>query len=163
MEEYYKVSVSVKDISIDLESHDKEWLEKKISEFKIHDYLEGKQTIIAKKEEKTSVQNIDSVSKNKYSSKVEFYKNIIKEKKITSRPDIATFFVYYLEKIQKQEQVTSSDIKGCFREIGYPNWNGINIADSLGKAKKKAFLNNVNDLWSLTITGEDFVLNTISE
>jgi hypothetical protein len=36
------------------------------------------------------------------------------------------------------------------------------MTDVLLKAKKIAFLNYVNKLWSLTTTGEDFVLNNIT-
>ncbi len=74
-----------------------------------------------------------------------------------------TFFIYYLSKIEEKSDIQSSDVKELFREVGYPGWNKINIPDALRQAKKKAFLNSVGNNWFLTITGEDFVLNTISE
>jgi hypothetical protein len=36
------------------------------------------------------------------------------------------------------------------------------MADILNQSKRKALLNSVNSQWSLTITGEDFVLNTMT-
>lgn len=93
----------------------------------------------------------------------EFYRKYIHDGKVSSRPDIATFFIYYLEKIKENEEVTSTDVKDCFNKVQYPGWNKINIGDVLNKAKKKAFLNSVGNQWSLTITGEDFVLNNLSE
>lgn len=92
----------------------------------------------------------------------EFYKTYIKPKKITARPDIAVFFVYYLEKILKKETVPTADVTQCFADVSYPGYNNLNMTDILNQAKRKALLNNVNKLWSLTITGEDFVLNTLS-
>jgi hypothetical protein len=81
---------------------------------------------------------------------------------VTSRPDMAVFFVYYLSKIEKRDSIKSSDVLECFANIAYPNYNKINIADILGKAKRKALLNNVKQQWSLTLTGEDFVLGFIT-
>ena len=161
--EHYKLSIAIGDISIEVSSHDKEWTEKKIKELSIEQFI------------KTKPKDIESIkskeeSKTKESSKIinsmsvaEFFRQYIHQKKITSRPDISTFFVYYLSKIKKIEQITSTEIKNCYKESGYPSWNNINVPDVLLKAKKKAFLNNVNDLWMLTITGEDFVLNAIAE
>ena len=74
-----------------------------------------------------------------------------------------TFFVYFLSKIEGKSDIQSSDIKELFRQVQYPGYNTINITDALRQAKKRAFLNSVGNNWFLTITGEDFVLNTISE
>jgi hypothetical protein len=161
--EHYKLVITVGDFSIELSSHDKEWTEKKIKELSIEQLVKIKpkdiESIKIKNEskEKEPIKILNSISEGEY------YKKYIKEKKIVSRPDIATFFVYYLSKIKKIERITTAEVKNCFKEIGYPNWNNINVTDALTKAKKKAFLNNVNELWMLTITGEDFVLNVIAE
>lgn len=93
----------------------------------------------------------------------EFYRNYIHSKDIKSRPDIVTFFIYFLSKIEERGDIQSSDVKELFRQVGYPGWNKINITEALRQAKKKAFLNSVGNNWFLTITGEDFVLNTMSE
>jgi hypothetical protein len=92
----------------------------------------------------------------------EFYRQYVKENKITSRPDIAVFMVYFLEKILKKDEITTGDIAKCFGDISYPNFNKLNMTDILNQGKRKALLNYVNNLWKLTLTGEDFVLNAIS-
>ncbi len=70
---------------------------------------------------------------------------------------------YHLFKnILKKDSIRTSDIVQCFADVSYPSYNKLNITDILSKAKKKALLNNVNNLWSLTITGEDFILNTMT-
>ena len=83
--------------------------------------------------------------------------------RVNSQPDITTFFIYYLERIQGNKEFGPNDIKALFKNVGYPNANKINISEALSKAKKKAFLNNFDNQWTLTITGEDFVLNAMSE
>jgi hypothetical protein len=161
--EHYRISFSGDGHSIELSSHEKEWVEKKMKEFGIEAMLkekpEPKKAGIKHEEEKTEPQAeiLTSMTES------EFYRKYVKEKKIESRPDICTFFVYYLSKIKKLEQITTNEVRNCFKEIGYPNWNTINITDSLSKAKKKAFLNNINDVWLLTMTGEDYVINLITE
>ena len=161
--EHYKLIVTVGDISIELSSHDKEWTEKKIKEFSILQFVKITPENIDSRKMKEESKIKDPIKTMNFMTEGEFYRKYIKEKKIVSRPDISTFFVYYLSKIKKVEQITTAEIKNCFKEISYPNWNKINVTDALTKAKKKAFLNNINELWILTITGEDFVLNSIAE
>jgi hypothetical protein len=92
----------------------------------------------------------------------EFYRTYI-HGKITSRPDIATFFVYYLEKIKKADSITSGDVREIFRQAQYSGWNKVNVPAALLRAKKKAFLNSVGNHWSISISGEDFILNNLKK
>lgn len=117
-------------------------------------------TANAQSDSKTSKQ-VETSSVSKISIN-EFYKNYISGK-ITSRPEIVTFFVYYLSKSTDKKEFAPAEIKDLFKQVGYPNWNGINISDTLSQSKKRAFLNNYNSLWSLSMTGEDFVLNKLAE
>jgi hypothetical protein len=75
---------------------------------------------------------------------------------------MSVFFIYYLQKIRKKDRIKTADVAQCFKDISYPNWNNINVTDTLASAKKRALLNYVNKLWSLTTTGEDYILNTIA-
>ncbi|MBK7230307.1 MAG: hypothetical protein IPH97_15880 [Ignavibacteriales bacterium] len=157
--EHYKIAVKKGEYNIEVSSHDQKWVEDKIKTYKsFFEDLPNKPIENIGKVQTTfteKAQNLESISIN------EFYKKFIAGK-VSSRPEIATFFVYYLTKSKNQKEFNSAEIKEQFREVGYPAWNGINIADTLNQAKKRALLNNFNSQWSLSLTGEDFILNKIS-
>ena len=162
--EHYKLLVSQQGVTIEISSHDKDWVEKKEKEYK----KEIEAILITTPVKKITKQSHETSSKEELTISPsitinEFYRKYIHGGKVKSQPDIATFFIYYLEKIQGNKEFNSNDVKTLFKIVGYPNANNINISDALAKAKKKAFLNNFDNQWSLTITGEDFVLNTMSE
>jgi len=90
----------------------------------------------------------------------EFYRKYVQ--KIKSRPSIAVFFVYYLQKMCKKDKIITADVMKCFKDILYPNWNKLNFTDILNSAKRRALVNYVHKLWSLTTTGEDYVLNSVT-
>lgn len=159
--EHYKIEIS-KD-SIGISSHDKQWVEDKVVEFKnliehLKKYHEKSLSHPVSEDTRTSQKK--SISSNMPIN--EFYRKYI-HSKIKSRPDIATFFIYYLTKVENKNNVNVSEIKDIFKDVQYPGWNKLNITDILNNAKKKALLNSVGGQWSLTITGEDFILNSISE
>ena len=162
--EHYKILVSIG--SIEISSHDKAWVEAKEKK-----YMDAITNLLSRadvfvKREDLKGKEFSTQLKAKKIGKIpvnEFYRNYIHSKDIKSRPDISTFFVYYLSKVEEKSEIQSSDVKDLFREVGYPGWNKINITEALRQAKKKAFLNSVGNNWFLTITGEDFVLNTMSE
>ena len=158
MEHKYRVSFRIGDASFDIESTDLAWLESKEKNY------------VAKLLDKAS-QLIKSAEHNDRDKSAflpqnltinEFYKNYIKANKVTARPDIAVFFVYYLEKILKKEIIKTADVVQCFADVSYPNFSKLDIGDILNQAKRKALLNYVNNHWLLTITGEVFVLNNIT-
>jgi hypothetical protein len=157
MAENYRISYTVGKSSFDIESTDKAWLESKEQEY-LKKIAETPQPhrVASDDAQTSSVAIPQNLTIN------EFYKKYIKPNKITGRPDIAVFFIYYLEKISKRDSIKTSDIVQCFADVSYPAYNKLNMTDVLNQAKKKALLNNVNSLWSLTITGEDFVLNTMT-
>jgi len=160
MEHNYRISHRIGDSSFEIESTDKEWFDKKEIE-----YLSKLSEQPAKHQkgfdnELSFVEKKESFPPNLTIN--EFYRQILKSSKVTSRPEMAVFFVYYLSKISKKDSIKTSDVLECFAEISYPNYNKINMTDILSKAKRKALLNNVNNQWSLTITGEDYVLNFIT-
>lgn len=163
--EHFKLAFSFEGKKIVISSHDQSWVEKKEKEYK--EEITKILSSIISEPEKVDFTNLNRQEKNIQDinpsiSVNEFYRTFLHETKITSRPEIATFFVYYLVRIKKQEEISPNDIKICFKDSGYPGWNKINISDVLSKAKKKAFLNFHNNQWSLTITGEDYVLNSMS-
>lgn len=154
MEHKYRISVQMGDSGFEVESTDLQWLESKEKEY------------LDKLKEKPSRSVPPPPG---YESPVlpqnltinEFYKKYIKSN-ITARPDIAVFFVYFLQNILKKETIKTSDVAQCFADVSYPNYNKLNFTDILNQGRRKALLNNVNNLWSLTITGEDFIINTIT-
>jgi len=159
METKYRISFQMGTIKFDIESTDQNWLEAKEKQYLEKYFKEPLLKMefpggVPKEEKFVSIS--PSISVN------EFYRQYVKENKITSRPDIAVFMVYFLEKILKKDEITTGDIAKCFGDISYPNFNKLNMTDILNQGKRKALLNYVNNLWKLTLTGEDFVLNAIS-
>jgi hypothetical protein len=157
MEHKYRISFTVGGSAFDIESTDLAWLEGKEKEY------------LAKLSERPSQPTGSGIQVHAIGTVVaqnltinEFYKKYIKPNKITARPDIGVFFVYFLEKVLKKDTITTVDVMQCFADVSYPNYNKLNVADILNQGRRKALLNNVNKLWSLTITGEDFVLNIIT-
>lgn len=157
MEHKYRISVRMGDVSFDVESTDIKWVEskerdylKKLSDKSVRRVPEDEGGTV----ETRSPEVVPKMTLN------EFYRRYVK--KIKSRVSIAVYFVYYLEKIRKTGKIKTGDVTGCFRGIGYPNWNRINMSDTLASAKRRALVNCVNKLWSLTTTGEDYVFNAIA-
>ena len=157
--EHYKLVIG--NGNVEISSHDKEWVEKKEKE-----YIDKLGSVTIKKGEINPTSGTSKLEGNNVAPSSmpinEFYRKFV-HSKIKSRPDITTFFVYYLTKIQKNNEISPLDIKNLYKQVQYPNWNKLNIADMLNKAKKKALLNSISGQWSLTITGEDFVLNNMSD
>jgi hypothetical protein len=163
MEQNYRISFQVGETKFEIESTDKEWLEKKEKEYLGQILEKEKMRTDAKMEERfTEKSSMQSLSIPQHLTINEFYQKYIRGKKITSRPNIAVFFVYYLQKILRKETIKTQDVVQCFADISYPNYNKLNVTDILYQGKRKALLNYVNNIWSLTLTGEDFVLNEIT-
>jgi hypothetical protein len=162
VESIYKISYQIGQVGFELESSDKNWVEKKEKE-----YIEliSKKPAIPRHEE-PPISQTETIDANKVIrsniSIQEFYNQYIKSNKIISRPNIAVFFIYYLQKIVGRQEIITQDVVQCFADIAYPNYNKINMTDTLNQGKRKALLNNINKTWSLTLTGEDFVMNFIS-
>jgi len=155
MEEKYKIALNKGDIGFEIEGSDKEWVERKEKE-----YLEK---IYSKKEPRADIRdkNFEELSPSNLTI-TEFYRKYVKSNNITSRPDVAVLLIYYLQKILKKNEIKSGDVSDCFRDISFPKWNTFNYTDILNKNKIKGFLNYVNKNWSLTLTGEDFVMNILA-
>lgn len=158
MEHTYRISFSQHGISFDIESTDLKWLEKKEKEYlaKLH----ASPTPRGKEREPSHAVESPVLPQNLTIN--EFYKKHIKPRDVKSRTDIAVFFMYYLEKILKKDTIKTADIGQCFADIAYPNYSKLNVTDILTKARQKALLNFVNGFWALTITGEDYVVNTLA-
>lgn len=154
MEHTYKIHVSKGNYQFTIESTDKEWIDTQFELLNV----------------KTTSQSNTQPDENQQEHSLppgltlqEFYRKYIKDKDITTNPKIATFFVYYLEKIEKKSDIKTGEIQECFGKVGIAGYNKINYSDILAQAKRQALLNHVNSRWSLTTTGEDYVLNTITE
>lgn len=157
MEHNYKILFKIGDGSFEIETTDLKWLEKKENEY--FKKLSGKSVKRAIEEQQEEVESgkpgvLPKMALN------EFYRMYVK--KIKSRPTIAVYFVYYLQKLQKKDKVKTADVTKCFKDISYPNWNKLNMTDVLASAKRRALVNYVNKLWSLTTTGEDYVFNAMT-
>jgi hypothetical protein len=149
MEHTYRISFKIGDQSFEIESTDLKWLEGKEKDY--FDKLRKDKAPTMSRQLPQPEININ-----------EFFRRYIREKQIKSRTTIAVFFVYYLEKMSKKDEIKMADVRQCFKDASYPNWNKLNVTDILLRARRQALLNYVNKLWSLTTTGEDFVLNTIT-
>ncbi|TGL55269.1 hypothetical protein EHQ61_00735 [Leptospira wolffii] len=158
--EHYKIQIAKGRIQLEISSHDRDWVEnkfKELSEILNNETTDEDPEGFREPKPKKGKASLMKIPIN------EFYRKYIHEKKISSRPDIATIFVFYLSKYEDKKEIPANDIKELFKDVQYPGWNGINISDVLNKAKRKAFLNSVNNNWTLTITGEDYVMNLLSE
>lgn len=159
MEQKYRINIQVGDIKIEIESSDKSWVENKEKQY-VDAFLEKvKKLPHVRKEPLTKISEPSVISDTLTVN--EFYRKYMKGK-MKSRPKIAVFFVYYLQKTKKIEDIVTQDILQCFADIGYPNYNKINMTDVLTGSKQRGLLNYVNKIWSLTTTGEDYVLNAIA-
>jgi hypothetical protein len=157
MDQTYRISYHLEKTGFDIESTDKEWLEEKEKEYlaRVNSIaLQPISTSIGSKVEKPA-ELPQNLTIN------EFYRKNVIANKVRSRTDTAVFFIYYLKKVRKMETIKIEDVKQCFADISYPNYNKLNYSDILNKAKNRALLNYVNGLWTLTITGEDYIVNTI--
>jgi len=157
MEHNYRVSFKLGEASYEIESTDLKWLKNKEA-----DYLRmisGKAVAKVPDEQTKDVKARSPVIPPQMTLN-EFYRKYVLA--IKSRPTISVYFVYYLQKIKKKDKIKTVDVTKCFQEIGYPNWNRINMTEALSSAKRRALVNYVNKLWSLTTTGEDYVFNAIT-
>lgn len=159
MSESYRLSVQIDGRHVEVESQDREWVEAKFSELKAYLSAPASQPLGGVSD---SLGKRDEPVLDTSMTVPEFYQKYIKPQKLRSRPDIALFFVYYLQKIAKEAEIKSSDVAKCFGEIGYANYNKLNYADILSSNRKKGLLNYVNSIWTLTMTGQDYVLNRIA-
>lgn len=157
MEHNYRISVKIGDASFEIESTDVNWLKskekdylKKISDESVRRSQEGQG-------EDVETQKLELLPKI---TLIEFYRKYAHT--IKSRATVAIYFVYFLQKIRKKEKIQTADVTKCFKEVGYPNWNKINMTDTLTSGKRRALVNYVNKLWSLTTTGEDYIFNAIT-
>lgn len=161
----YKIHLSAGGSTFEAASHDKDWVveQEKKYESLIAKILSQDSPIVNDSQgQKELVRNSTGQISSKLSVN-EFYRKNVMENKISSRPDIATFFIFYLSRTGQKTEFTANEVKEQFKAVGYPAWNSININDVLNKARQKALLNSVNNQWSLSITGEDFVLNALNQ
>lgn len=158
MDNTFRIAFHSGDTSFEIESTDKSWVEEKEKQ-----YLSRlTEAHLSKPKPHPAVQESKPSPATGNVTINEFYRKYVKGNNITKRPDIAVLFVYFLQRIQKAESIKSGDVARCFADVGYPNYNKLNVTDILNQGKKKALLNYVNNLWSLTITGEDFVVNLLT-
>jgi len=154
MDHTYRLSFRTGDVRFEVESTDLAWLEKKEKE-----YLE--RITSTPPPAPRSLGDVSQMLPQNLTIN-EFFKKYVKPNNISSRSDIVVFFVYFLQKVLKRDALKTADVAQCFADVSYPNYSKLNVTDILHQAKRKGLLNNVNNLWSLTITGEDFVLNVVT-
>lgn len=159
MENTYRLSVNIGEGAFSVESNDKDWVELKQGE--LAEYIKEHLGAIDRDSGRKSVSRGVSVGGSSITIQ-EFYKKYVQPSNKLSRPDLAVLLIYYLEKINGETEIKTGDVTNAFGSIGYPGYNKINFSDVLLNARKKGFLNYVNSNWTLTLTGEDFVVDRIS-
>jgi hypothetical protein len=157
MENKYRIVISNASKTVEIESSDVTWLEKKQKE--LMKFLSTEHTT----EKSEMVTTKSSVQESKkipaHITINEFYRKYCND--IKTNTDLSVYFLYYLNLIEKKKDINTNNIRELFIKVGIPKANTLNYADILGRAKKRALVNYINSYWSLTITGEDFVLNKI--
>ncbi|TGL35942.1 hypothetical protein [Leptospira perdikensis] len=158
MSETYRITIQIGENKLELESHDPKWIESKQKE--LATYLES--IPVNSKPNKPKTESHTDLGKSGITMTInEYYRKYCNGMKVTT--DLAVFFIYYLNWIEKKKDISTNDIKVLFTKVGIPKANTLNYSDILSKAKKRALLNFIDNAWSLTITGEDFVLNKIQD
>ena len=162
MESYYHIVVENGDKRFEIESTDREWVEKQKTDlakslgiFQPQAPTRSGSTGKHPKEAPASSERL-SIAKMTIN---EFYRNYCTGLK--SNTDKAVFFLYFLSQVENKKNVSTNEIRDLFVAVGIPKANNLNHADILSRAKKRALLNYIDNKWSLTITGEDFVVNKI--
>ena len=157
MENKYRVLIANSSGTIEIESTDAGWVEKKQKELikLIRDDKNLEKKIVSQiKSSELETKKIPShITINEY------YRQYCKE--IKTNTDLAVYFIYYMSWFEKKKDITTNHVRELFIKVGIPKANNLNYADILGRAKKRALVNYIDGFWILTITGEDFVLNTI--
>jgi hypothetical protein len=146
MEHEYRISFHRDNVGFEIETTDLDWFERVVASPAVAE-------VPARETTQMVPQNL-TIN--------EFFKKYIKPNNISSRADIVVFFVYFLQKVLKREALKTADVAQCFADVSYPNYSKLNVTDILHQARRRGLLNNVNSLWSLTITGEDFVLGVLT-
>jgi len=125
METIYKVNIVRGQMAFTVESQDKGWVEARTKE-----YLQMLAKWLNEAAPETQSHSRQSTSKSLPRGSMspnEFYRAYI-HSKITSRPDIATFFVYYLEKIQKKTVSIQLEYRTNVKDSG--NFNSMKHSSS---------------------------------
>ena len=163
MESFYKIRVAFGKISFELESHDKEWLESKEKAL-MGNLLSNPDALLrlSKLEEEGMAKGATSLVEIGGAALTinEYYQKFIKGKNWT-RPKIALFLLYYIEKVRGESEISSSDVRRAFKDISYPKYDTINYTDMLNQQKRKGFLNKIEGKWKLTVTGIDYVMSEL--
>jgi len=160
MDSFYRMKISLGRVTVELESHDKQWLEEK--EKTLLGTLLSDPSSVAKLIDKSdntkSGAGIDTSDSTLTIN--EFQRKYIAPKNF-SRPTIALFLVYFLEKLKQADSISTNDVRDAFKSIAYPKYNTINYTDVLNQLKSKGYLNKIDGNWRLTITGIDYILSEI--
>jgi len=162
MENKYRIVVENNGKKFELESTDKNWLEKQKSELsKLLNIFEHTKKLEKSLPEPESIHAATKAVDISRLSINEFFRKYCMN--LRANPDIAVFFIYYLNWVSKKKEASTSDVRELFIKAKIQKASSINYGDILAKAKKRALLNYIDNLWSLTITGEDFVLNKLQD
>jgi hypothetical protein len=160
MDQFYKIEVRMGQVAFVLESHDKDWLERKQKEV-MGDLLKDPERVLQLSRSQSQNASTRSLPAPSHAQTIqEFFNRFLKGK---SRTEIALYFVYYFEKMQSKEEVVSSDVKDGFKKVAYPGWAKINVTDILNQSKVRGYLNKEGNSWKLTVTGADYILNGLQE
>lgn len=148
MAEYYKIRIKRGDSEIEVESHDKKYVEEKVSKFLS---LDGD-----KKTKQSPEKELSRKTGGKKISLQEFLRKVNPE----TGPKGALTICYFFEKNEGQEEVKTSNITGNFKKIRKPFKNPW---DAISKAKDQGLLMDGNSPKHVLVTqtGEEWVENRL--
>lgn len=148
MTEIYRKKFKSKDIEIEVESHDQNYVDAEFDKLK-----KEFSTEVVQSGPSQSVDQEKSVASDiKKMSMYEFVRAV----KPKTGPEYAVTIGYFLEKVEKLESFTSSDIKRGFKMVKF---NHSNPTDTIGKAKQtgKLMESDERNTFVLTYTGEQWI------
>lgn len=162
METLYRIKITLGDLSFELESHDKSWLQEK-EKYYLGEMFSNPKMLESLREKKAGTKALPKANVVGGAPTInEFYRKFISGRNLT-RNIIALLMFYYVEKIRKDESITTKSLKIAFKEIAYPKYDKVNYTDTLNQLKAKGFLNKIGKGWKMTITGLDYVVGQIAE
>ena len=139
MENHFRIVIENGGKKIELESSDKEWVEKKQKELvKMLDITSTQPTVGAKKSSASPEHLAEKDAKLGKATINEFYREYCAG--IKTNTDLAVFFIYYMIWVEKKKEISTGDVKERFIKVGIPRANALNYTDILYRAKKRALL-----------------------
>lgn len=150
MDEQYRIRLRRGDTEIEVSSHDRSFVEKKVKEYTTGQFQLSVDAPAKKKTRELVPSAPKSLSTQEFIGKT----------KVHTGPEYVLAVTYFKEIYEDAEFVRTGDIASAFKAIGY---KCANISNVISRAKKKRWLMDKNKKGSFvtTQTGEKWIKNKL--